>query len=225
MCTYPKSTALPESHSMDSTSLILNKWQKDNHVSLQRFAPFLSPPPSHLHSVFPHGWPSLPMSQRMGGCAAAWQAVRGKQERRVHVVTGTGWQRAEGEGWGLTEEPEGEAERLETETDRSSFFHLSADCHKSAGNSEGRQEGKPTEPAGAHNPKKSDSFGKKQHPTWKKCNSITDSLRGNKRSRGYSQRRLLRGHKIHHQAFPVVFKLYLCQLWAKTTELWEGLIA
>lgn len=30
------------------------------------------------------------MSQRMGGCAAAWQAVRGAPESREHVVTGTG---------------------------------------------------------------------------------------------------------------------------------------
>ena len=30
------------------------------------------------------------MSQRMGGCAAAWQAVRGVPESREHVVTGTG---------------------------------------------------------------------------------------------------------------------------------------
>ncbi len=28
------------------------------------------------------------MSQRMGGCAAAWQAVRGALESREHVVTG-----------------------------------------------------------------------------------------------------------------------------------------
>lgn len=59
----------------------------------------LSPPTPtpRSHSVFPHGWPSSAMSQRMGGCAAAWQAVRGMQESWEHVVTGTGWQWVEEE--------------------------------------------------------------------------------------------------------------------------------
>lgn len=38
------------------------------------------------------------MSQRMGGCAAAWQAVRGTPESREHEVTGTGMGRIWGGG-------------------------------------------------------------------------------------------------------------------------------
>lgn len=44
------------------------------------------------------------MSQRMGGCAAAWQAVRGTPESREHEVTGTGMGRIWGGGSPLWKE-------------------------------------------------------------------------------------------------------------------------
>lgn len=105
--TYKNILCVFKLHSLNSTSLTLNKWQKDNNVLLHCFTPSLSlslsphPPPkpipspwAHLRApsslIFPHGWPSSPMSQRMGGCVAAWQAVRETPESREHVVTGTG---------------------------------------------------------------------------------------------------------------------------------------